>query len=89
MKALLKKLFITFDNPLQFLLHRIVLGAMVIALFAGTMTPLLAVEMPALCSRDQNPNEVTILSYHEIALKSETLDPTYTVTPENFAKQIQ
>ncbi|MFA5215010.1 poly-beta-1,6-N-acetyl-D-glucosamine N-deacetylase PgaB [Sulfuricurvum sp.] len=41
-----------------------------------------------MCSRDQNVNEFTILSYHEIADKSETLDSTYAVTPSNFDRQI-
>lgn len=42
-----------------------------------------------MCSRDQNPNEFTVMSYHEIADKSETLDPFYTVSPENFERQIR
>ena len=45
-------------------------------------------ELPSVCSRDHNPNEFTILSYHEIADKSQTLDSTYAVTPENFNQQI-
>lgn len=48
----------------------------------------MANELPNVCSRDQNPNEFTILSYHEIADKSETLDSTYAVTPSNFDQQI-
>lgn len=40
------------------------------------------------CSRDKNDNSFTIFSYHEIADQSETLDPTYTVSPKNFAEQI-
>lgn len=40
------------------------------------------------CSRDQNKNEFTILSYHEVATKGETLDSTYTVSPEHFKEQI-
>ncbi|PHM16975.1 MAG: poly-beta-1,6-N-acetyl-D-glucosamine N-deacetylase PgaB [Sulfuricurvum sp. PD_MW2] len=44
--------------------------------------------MPNICSRDQNMNEFTILSYHEIADKSETLDSSYAVTPGNFEQQI-
>lgn len=43
---------------------------------------------PNMCSRDQNDNEFTILSYHEIADKSETLDSTYAVTPLHFDKQM-
>ena len=48
----------------------------------------MANDFPNICSRDQNDNEFTILSYHEIALKSETLDSTYAVTPSNFEGQI-
>ena len=46
-------------------------------------------ELPTLCSRDKNVNEFTILSYHEIAQKGETLNSTYTVTPANFEEQIR
>jgi len=46
-------------------------------------------ELPNECSRDQNPNEFTILSYHEIAEKTETLDSSYAVSPSNFEQQIQ
>lgn len=49
---------------------------------------LIANDLPDLCSRDQNVNEFTILSYHEIADKSETLNSTYAVTPLNFEKQV-
>jgi biofilm PGA synthesis lipoprotein PgaB len=49
---------------------------------------LLANDLPSACSRDQNPNEFTILSYHEISDKSETLDSTYAVTPANFEAQV-
>lgn len=52
-------------------------------------TALLANDLPSACSRDQNPNEFTILSYHEISDKSETLDSTYAVTPSNFSEQVQ
>lgn len=48
-----------------------------------------AAELPNECSRDQNPNEFTILSYHEIAQQSKTLDATYAVSPQNFEQQIQ
>ncbi|MFA5216784.1 poly-beta-1,6-N-acetyl-D-glucosamine N-deacetylase PgaB [Sulfuricurvum sp.] len=48
----------------------------------------MANDLPNMCSRDQNVNEFTILSYHEIADKSETLDSTYAVTPSNFDRQI-
>ncbi|HQS66958.1 MAG TPA: poly-beta-1,6-N-acetyl-D-glucosamine N-deacetylase PgaB [Sulfuricurvum sp.] len=50
---------------------------------------LFANELPNKCSRDKNPNEFTILSYHEISEKSETLDSSYAVTPANFEAQIQ
>lgn len=49
---------------------------------------LMANDLPNICSRDQNANEFTILSYHEISDKSETLDATYAVTPSNFEKQM-
>ncbi len=48
----------------------------------------LANDLPNVCSRDQKPNEFTILSYHEIADKSKTLDSTYAVTPSNFDHQM-
>lgn len=46
-------------------------------------------EYPNICSRDQKENEFTLISYHEIADKSETLNPDYTVSPQNFTRQIQ
>lgn len=49
---------------------------------------LIANELPNICSRDKNVNEFTVLSYHEIADKSETLDSTYAVTPPNFEEQV-
>lgn len=49
---------------------------------------LFATTMPDECSKDQNPNELTIISYHEIVDKSIMKDPTYTVSPVNFEKQI-
>lgn len=49
---------------------------------------IVAKDLPNICSRDQNPNEFTILSYHEISDKSETLDSTYAVTPSNFNEQV-
>jgi biofilm PGA synthesis lipoprotein PgaB len=48
----------------------------------------MANDLPNVCSRDQNPNEFTILSYHEIADKSQTLDSTYAVTPVHFDEQM-
>ncbi|MGD9969430.1 MAG: poly-beta-1,6-N-acetyl-D-glucosamine N-deacetylase PgaB [Sulfuricurvum sp.] len=59
------------------------------ALFVFSAVSASANDMPSACSRDKNPNEFTILSYHEIAEKSETLDPSYTVSPENFERQIR
>ncbi|MFA6629121.1 MAG: poly-beta-1,6-N-acetyl-D-glucosamine N-deacetylase PgaB [Sulfuricurvum sp.] len=50
---------------------------------------LIANDLPNKCSRDQNVNEFTILSYHEISDKSETLDSTYAVSPSNFEKQMR
>ncbi|MDP3301263.1 MAG: poly-beta-1,6-N-acetyl-D-glucosamine N-deacetylase PgaB [Sulfuricurvum sp.] len=50
---------------------------------------LFATELPNKCSRDQNPNEFTILSYHEISNKSETLDSNYAVAPSDFDQQIR
>lgn len=50
---------------------------------------LMANDMPNPCSRDPNPNEFTILSYHEIADKSETLDSTYAVSAANFEAQMK
>ncbi len=48
-----------------------------------------AEELPNQCSRDKSANEFTVLSYHEIAAKGETLDSTYTVSPEHFKEQIE
>ncbi len=48
----------------------------------------MANDVPNICSRDQNPNEFTVLSYHEISDKSETLDSSYAVTPEHFEEQV-
>lgn len=50
---------------------------------------LMALELPNSCSKDKNPNEFTIISYHEIADKSETLDPTYAVSAQNFKSQME
>lgn len=49
----------------------------------------MAKDMPNKCSRDHNANEFTILSYHEISNKSETLDTSYAVSPSNFEQQIR
>lgn len=49
----------------------------------------MANDMPNPCSRDRNPNEFTILSYHEIADKSETLNSTYAVSAANFEAQMK
>ncbi len=44
---------------------------------------------PDICTSDQDVNEFTILSYHEVATKSETLDDTYRVLPKNFELQMK
>ena len=62
---------------------------LILALIGVTSIYVSANDLPNVCSRDQNPNEFTILSYHEIADKSETLDSSYAVTPANFHQQIQ
>jgi biofilm PGA synthesis lipoprotein PgaB len=49
----------------------------------------MASEMPNPCSRDRNPNDFTIFSYHEIAEKSETLDSTYAVSVASFEAQMK
>lgn len=56
--------------------------------FIFSSSYILANELPNKCSRDQNINEFTILSYHEIADKSEILDSNYAVTPAHFDEQI-
>jgi poly-beta-1,6-N-acetyl-D-glucosamine N-deacetylase len=61
---------------------------LVLALIGVASSYVMANDLPNICSRDQNPNEFTVLSYHEIADKSETLDQAYTVTPSNFEHQI-
>lgn len=61
----------------------------IFVLLVVTSSNLMANDVPNICSRDQNPNEFTILSYHEIADKSETLDSTYAVTPSNFEQQMR
>lgn len=55
-------------------------------LFCGN---LMADELLNSCSRDRNPNEFTIFSYHEIADKSETLDSTYAVSATDFEAQMK
>lgn len=49
---------------------------------------IMANEFSNQCSRDKNSNEFTVLSYHEISDKSETLDSTYAVTPSHFEEQV-
>ncbi len=61
---------------------------LILVLIGITSSCIMANELPNLCSRDQNPNEFTVLSYHEIADKSETLDSSYAVTPLHFEEQI-
>lgn len=60
----------------------------ILVLIGITSSFLMANDLPNKCSRDQNPNEFTILSYHEIADKSQTMDSTYAVTPSNFEQQM-
>jgi poly-beta-1,6-N-acetyl-D-glucosamine N-deacetylase len=66
-------------------------SALKIAFFLGVFSSSVANAhvLPNPCSQDKNDNEFTVLSYHEIAYKGETLDSTYTVTPENFAHQME
>lgn len=59
---------------------------MLLYLFCGN---LMAGESPNPCSRDQNSNDFTIFSYHEIADKSETLDSNYAVSATNFEAQMK
>ncbi len=61
---------------------------LVLAVIGIASSCVMANDFPDVCSRDQNPNEFTILSYHEIADKSQTLDATYAVTPSNFNQQM-
>jgi len=61
---------------------------LILVLIGITSSYVMANDLPNACSRDQNVNEFTVLSYHEIANKSETMDSTYAVTPSNFEKQI-
>ncbi len=60
----------------------------IILLVIGFAPCAVAQEHPSACSKDQHPNEFTVLSYHEIAEKGETLDSSYTVTPARFEEQI-
>ncbi len=61
---------------------------LILILIGMTSSYVMANELPNACSRDQNVNEFTVLSYHEIANKSETLDSSYAVTPSDFDEQI-
>jgi poly-beta-1,6-N-acetyl-D-glucosamine N-deacetylase len=54
-----------------------------------SVSTLIADTLPNKCSRDQNPNEFTVLSYHEISDKTETLDASYAVSPEHFEEQVE
>lgn len=63
--------------------------ALFLTLIALNCNSVLAKDLPNPCSRDKNPNEFTLLSYHEISEKSETLDASYAVTPANFEAQVQ
>ena len=49
----------------------------------------MASDSPNPCSRDRNPNDFTIFSYHEIAEKSETLDSSYAVSTASFDAQMK
>ncbi|MFH0710181.1 MAG: poly-beta-1,6-N-acetyl-D-glucosamine N-deacetylase PgaB [Pseudomonadota bacterium] len=62
---------------------------LILALIGIASSYISANDLPNVCSRDQNPNEFTVLSYHEIADKSETLDSNYAVTPAHFEEQIR
>lgn len=53
-----------------------------------TVSCMYADSLPNRCSKDQNPNQFTIFSYHEISDKSETLEASYAVSPSNFEQQI-
>lgn len=55
----------------------------------ATSALLMGENLPNKCSRDQYPNEFTVLSYHEISEKTETLDSSYAVTPEHFEEQVR
>ena len=60
----------------------------ILLLIAFTSSYSMADEFSNLCSRDKNSNEFTVLSYHEISDKTETLDSTYAVTPSHFEEQV-
>jgi len=62
---------------------------LIVILIGVASSYVIANELPNVCSRDHNINEFTILSYHEIADKSETLDSSYAVSPSNFDQQIR
>jgi len=57
--------------------------------FLFTCSAITANDLPNKCSKDQNINEFTILSYHEIADKSEVLDSNYAVSPAHFDEQMR
>ncbi len=62
---------------------------LILILLGVTSGYVMANELPNVCSRDQNKNEFTVLSYHEIANQSETLDSTYATSPAHFEQQIR
>lgn len=72
----------------NFILRSLIVKTLLISacLFCGN---LMADEPPNQCSHDQNSNDFTIFSYHEIAEKSETLDSTYAVSAANFEVQMK
>lgn len=61
----------------------------ILAFLVVSSSYLMAHDLPNKCSRDLNPNEFTILSYHEIADKTQTLDSTYAVNPVHFEEQMR
>jgi biofilm PGA synthesis lipoprotein PgaB len=77
---------ISVENHMQ--ISTLFLRTILIFFFILTSSYVIANELPNKCSRDQNINEFTILSYHEIADKSEILDSNYAVTPAHFEEQI-
>lgn len=71
--------------------YRLLKPLLKLALFLTAIASscVVANDLPNVCSRDQNVNEFTVLSYHEIADKSETLESFYAVTPANFERQMR
>jgi biofilm PGA synthesis lipoprotein PgaB len=61
---------------------------LVLVLIGLTSSYAMAKNLPNGCSWDQHANEFMVLSYHEIAQKSEILDSPYAVSPSNFDAQM-